>query len=84
MADKYGYKKGARGIDGNHGEDFKDKHVDRGAHRAMYGAAANLGGASADITGESGMGSRGGAHKSIEQMAKSAVKGERKLGKAKR
>ena len=86
MADKFGYKKGARGIDGQDGQGFETQNVDRGACKAMYGRCWDFGtGADkGDITGETGMGHAGKrAQLDLTSRAKSAVGGERKLGKRK-
>ena len=83
MADQFGYRKGAKGIDTNHGEDFATKHIDNSAIKAMYGRSHGLGqsGGKGEVSstfgGREGQGSKG---KSIPAMAKSAVKGKRKLG----
>ena len=87
MADKYGYRKGAKGIDGNDGEGYDTKHLDKGAVEAMYGRAHWNAGGLGDITGEKGMGGNVASpdfSKDGEKRARSAVGGERKTGKAKR
>lgn len=85
MADQFGYRKGAKGIDGRSHEGYHEHHVDKGAQKRMYGAAANLGGvgtgSDGTFGGQEGQGSGG---KSPDKMAKGAVKGERSPGKAKR
>ena len=82
MADKLGYKKGARGIDGNDGEGFENAGRSKSAESAMYGRCWGESG-KGDITGESGMGHGGSrAELNLAGRAKSAVGGKRKLGKA--
>ena len=83
MADKFGYKKGARGIDGNDGEGWENMNRSKAAEDAMYGRQWGEGG-KGDITGESGMGHGGKrAQLDLTSRAKSAVGGERRLGKRK-
>ena len=82
MADKFGYKKGARGIDSNDGEGWENMNRSKAAEDAMYGRQWGEGG-KGDITGESGMGHGGSrAELNLAGRAKSAVGGKRKLGKA--
>ena len=80
MADKFGYKKGARGIDGNDGEGWENMNRSKAAESAMYGRMWGEGG-KGDITGEKGMGSDlGGASIGGGKLARSAVGGKRKIG----
>jgi hypothetical protein len=80
MADKFGYKKGARGIDGNDGEGWENMNRSKAAESAMYGRCWGDGG-KGDITGESGMGTHGGgADMRGGKLAKSAVGGKRSIG----
>ena len=82
MADKLGYKKGARGIDGNDGEGYENAGRSKSAESAMYGRCWGESG-KGDITGEAGMGHSGKrAELNLAGRAKSAVGGKRKLGKA--
>ena len=86
MADKFGYMKGAKGIDGTKDCGFQEKGVDSGAQAAMYGRShwgvGGKGEVSSTFGGREGQG--GGADIGGGKLAKSAVKGQRTTGKAKR
>ena len=86
MSDDKGYMKGAKGIDGTKDCGFQEKGVDSGAQKSMYGAVANLGGARGEVSSTFGgrEGQGGGADIGGGKLAKSAVKGQRTTGKAKR
>ena len=80
MADKNGYVRGARGIDGTDGCGWENMNRSKAAENAMYGRQWGEGG-KGDITGESGMGTHGGgADIKGGKLAKSAVGGKRKIG----
>ena len=79
MADKFGYKKGARGIDGQDGQGFENMGRSKSAEDAMYGRCWGEGG-KGDITGESGMGHPGSGGGIGKSALRSAVGGKRKIG----
>lgn len=82
MADKFGYKKGAKGIDGDKGSNFTDEGRDTACEKAMYGQSWWGEDGTKDITGEEGMGhSLGGADLKGNKMLKSAVPDRKKFGK---
>lgn len=82
--DSLGYKKGARGIDGNDGEGFQEKNVDWKAVNGMYGrnwSHNGLSGGKNDIT--SGDPGKGSGSTSSRALLDSAVGGQRRQGKFK-